>query len=111
MRRPRAGPRVIVRISFFKSIWQLITCQIDLIMGRAAVRPGTIRTERARACPVGTTARRSAMAGVRAYRVAYSALKQMFEKKADRWVKKDHNGPPGAQSEGQGIPWRVLRRR
>ena len=53
------------------------------------------------------------MAGVRVP-VAYSALKHMFEKKADRWVKKDHKGPSdprAAQSEGQGIPRRVLRRR
>ena len=53
------------------------------------------------------------MAGVRVP-VAYSALKHMFEKKANRWVKKDHKGPSdprAAQSEGQGIPRRVLRRR
>jgi hypothetical protein len=52
-------------------------------------------------------ARGSAMARERAYRVAYSALKPTFEKKADRWVKKDHKGPSdprAAQSEGQGIP-------
>jgi cation transport regulator ChaB len=31
--------------------------------------------------------------GQRAHRVAYSALKHKFEKKGDRWVKKDHKGP------------------
>lgn len=29
--------------------------------------------------------------GERAYRVAYSALKRKFEKKGDRWVRKDGN--------------------
>jgi hypothetical protein len=31
--------------------------------------------------------------GERAYRVAYSALKRKFEKKGDRWVRKDGKGP------------------
>ena len=31
--------------------------------------------------------------GERAHRVAYAALKHKFEKKGDRWVKKDHKGP------------------
>lgn len=31
--------------------------------------------------------------GERAHRVAYSALKHQFEKKDDRWVKKDRKGP------------------
>jgi cation transport regulator ChaB len=31
--------------------------------------------------------------GERAYRVAYSALKHKFEKKGDRWVRKDGKGP------------------
>jgi hypothetical protein len=31
--------------------------------------------------------------GERAHRVAYAVLKHKFEKKGDRWVKKDHKGP------------------
>jgi cation transport regulator ChaB len=31
--------------------------------------------------------------GERAYRVAYSALKRKFEKKGDRWVRKNGKGP------------------
>jgi cation transport regulator ChaB len=31
--------------------------------------------------------------GERAHRTAYSALKHKFEKKGDRWVKKDRKGP------------------
>lgn len=31
--------------------------------------------------------------GERAHRVAYAALKHSFEKKGDRWVEKDHQGP------------------
>ncbi len=31
--------------------------------------------------------------GERAHRVAYSALKRKFEKRGDRWVKKDGKGP------------------
>jgi cation transport regulator ChaB len=31
--------------------------------------------------------------GERAYRVAYNAVKQSFEKKGDHWEPKDHKGP------------------
>ena len=46
--------------------------------------------------------------GERAHRTAYSALKHKFEKKGDRWVKKDRKGPsdPRARNprarEGEG---------
>lgn len=34
----------------------------------------------------------------RAYRVAYAALKHLYEKKGDRWVKKGWKGPSDAQA-------------
>ncbi|MGH2442739.1 MAG: ChaB family protein [Chloroflexota bacterium] len=31
--------------------------------------------------------------GGRAHRVAYASLKHSYEKKGDRWIKKEHKGP------------------
>lgn len=37
--------------------------------------------------------------GERAHRTAYSALKRKFERKGDRWVKKDRKGPSDPRSK------------
>ncbi|MDM7916859.1 MAG: ChaB family protein, partial [Candidatus Eisenbacteria bacterium] len=36
--------------------------------------------------------------GQRSHRVAYAALKHVYEKKGDRWVKKDEKGPSDPQA-------------
>ena len=36
--------------------------------------------------------------GGRAHRVAYAALKHQYEKRGDKWVKKDHKGPSDPQA-------------
>ncbi len=36
--------------------------------------------------------------GGRAHRVAYAALKHEYEKKGDKWVKKNHKGPSDPQA-------------
>ncbi|HEY8490578.1 MAG TPA: ChaB family protein [Dehalococcoidia bacterium] len=36
--------------------------------------------------------------GGRAHRVAYAALKHQYEKKGDRWVRKEHPGPSDPQA-------------
>jgi cation transport regulator ChaB len=40
--------------------------------------------------------------GERAHRTAYSALKHKFEKKGDRWVKKERMGPSDPQARRSG---------
>jgi len=36
--------------------------------------------------------------GGRAHRVAYAALKHQYEKRGDKWVRKDHKGPSDPQA-------------
>jgi cation transport regulator ChaB len=59
--------------------------------------PGTVRRSSREAQETFAKAHDSAAEnygeGERAHRVAYAALKHKFEKKDDRWVKKDHKGP------------------
>lgn len=64
---------------------------------RAEELPGTLQRSPKEAQRTYAKAHDSAVEtygeGERAHRVAYSALKHKFEKKGDRWVKKDGKGP------------------
>lgn len=64
---------------------------------RAEELPGTLQRSPKEAQQTYAKAHDSAVEtygeGERAHRVAYAALKHKFEKKGDRWVKKDGKGP------------------
>lgn len=64
--------------------------------------PGTIQRSAKHAQEIWQAAHDSAVEtygeGGRAHRVAYAALKHEYEKKGDKWVKKDHPGPSDPQA-------------
>jgi len=64
--------------------------------------PSTIQRSEAHARETWLKAHDSAVEtygeGGAAHRVAYAALKHMYEKKGDRWVKKSHPGPSDPQA-------------
>ncbi len=64
--------------------------------------PGTIKRSDKHAQEIWVAAHDSAVKtygeGGRAHRVAYAALKHMYEKKGDRWVKKAEPGPSDPQA-------------
>ncbi len=64
--------------------------------------PSTIRRSDQHAQDIWIAAHDSAVKtygeGGRAHRVAYAALKHVYEKRGDRWVKKPENGPSDPQA-------------
>ena len=64
--------------------------------------PSTIRRSEKHAQEIWQAAHDSAVKtygeGGRAHRVAYAALKHVYEKKGDRWVKKAEKGPSDPQA-------------
>lgn len=64
--------------------------------------PSTLQRSDAHAREIWTKAHNSAVEtygeGGRAHRVAFAALKHMYEKKGDRWLRKEHPGPSDPQA-------------
>lgn len=64
--------------------------------------PGTIQRSEKHAQEIWRKAHDSAVEtygeGGRAHRVAYAALKHVYEKKGDRWVRKSQKGPSDPQA-------------